>query len=74
MTPVIKYPDDSAIEDLSNSDSVYVAEVERFSNWCRDNFFDLNVKKTKEMLTDFRKAPAVIPDLFIAGVKAERVT
>ena len=44
MTPVIKYPDDSAIEDLSNSDSVYVAEVERFSNWCRDNSLDLNVK------------------------------
>ena len=46
-TPVIKYSDDSAIEDLSNSDSVYFAEVERFSNWCRDNSLDLKVKKTK---------------------------
>ena len=27
----------SAIEDLSNSDSVDFAEVERFSNWCRNN-------------------------------------
>ena len=36
-TPIIKYSDDSAMEDLSNSDSVYFAEVERFSNWCRDN-------------------------------------
>ena len=62
------------IIDLSNSDSVYFAEVERFSNWCRDNFLDLNVKKTKEMLIDFRKAPTVIPDLFIDGVKVERVT
>ena len=26
------------------------------------------------MLTDFRKAPAVISDLFIDGVKVERVT
>ena len=34
----------------------------------------LNVKKTKEMLIDFRKAPTVIPDLFIDGVKVERVT
>ena len=25
------------MEDLSNSDSVYFAEVERFNNWCRDN-------------------------------------
>ena len=45
-----------------------------FSNWCRDNSLDLNVKKTKEMLIDFRKVPTVIPDLFIDGVKVERVT
>ena len=30
--------------------------------------------KTKEMLIDFRKAPTVIQDLFIDGVKVERVT
>ena len=59
---------------ISNSDSVHFAEVERFSNWCRDSSLDLNVKKTKEMLTDFRKAPAVVPDFFIDGVKAERMT
>ena len=53
------------LEGLSNSDSVYFAEVERFSIWCRDNSLDLNVKKTKEMLIDFRKAPTIIPDLFI---------
>ena len=75
ITPIIKYSDDSAMEDLSNSDSVYYAEVERFSNLCRDNSLDLNVKKTKEMLIDFRKAPTMtIPDLFIDGVKVERVT
>ena len=50
------------------------SEVERFLNWCRDNSHDLNVKKTKEMLIDFRKAPTVIPDLFIGGMKVERVT
>ena len=72
--PVIKYSDDSAIEDLSNSDSVYFVEAERFSNRCRDNSLDLNVKKTKEMLIDFRKAPADIPDLFIDGEKVERVS
>ena len=56
-----------------NSDSFYFAEVERFSNWCRDNFLDLNVKKAKEMLTDVQKGPFVIPDLFIDGTKIERV-
>jgi len=69
-TPVIKYSDDSAMRDLSNSDHVYLAEVERFSSWCRNNFLDLNVKKTKEMLIDFKTAPTVvIPYLFIGGVK-----
>ena len=72
-TPIIKYSDNSAMEDFSKSDSVCFAEVERFSNWCRDNSLDLNVKKTKEMLIDFRKAPFVIPDLFIDDMKVERV-
>ena len=69
----MKCSDDSAVEDLLNSDSVDFAEVERFSNWCRDNSLDLNVKKTKEMLIDLQKAPSVIPDLFIDGTKIERV-
>ena len=34
----------------------------------------MNVKKTKEMPIDFRIARTVIPDLFIDGVKVERVT
>ena len=34
----------------------------------------VNVKKRKEMLIDFRKAPTVIPDFFIDDVKVERVT
>ena len=56
------------MEDLSNSDCVYLAEV------VTDNSLALNVKKTKEMLIDFRKAPTVIPDLLTDGVKVERVT
>ena len=34
----------------------------------------MNVKKTKEILTDFRKAPTAAPDLFIDDVKVERMT
>ena len=64
----------SAVEDLSNSDSVYFAEAERLSNWCIPLSLDLNVKKTKEMLTDSRKVPTVIPDLFTDGVKVKRAT
>ena len=62
------------MEDLSNSDSVCLVQAEMFSSWCMDNSLDLNVKKTKEMLIDFRIAETVIPDVFIDGVKAETAT
>ena len=39
-----------------------------------DSSLDLNVKKAKEMPSDFRKAPTVIPDVFIDGVKVETAT
>ena len=73
-TPLIKYSDDSALADLSNSDSTYFDEVGRFSNWCKDNYLDLNVEKTKEMVIDFRKNPTVVPSLFIDDVRVERVS
>ena len=50
----MKHSDHSAMDDLSNSHSVDFAEDERFNNWCRDNYIDFNVKKTKEMPIDFR--------------------
>lgn len=36
-TSIVKYSDDSALVDLSNSDSVYFSEVKRFSSWCKEN-------------------------------------
>jgi len=73
-TPLVKYSDDTALEDLSNSDHVYFEQVERFSSWCKENFLDLNVGKTKEMVIDFRKRLTAIPDLFINVMKVERMT
>ena len=51
----------------------YFNEVERFCAWRRTNYLDLNVKKTKELLIDFRKNHVPVPDLVIGGVKVERV-
>ena len=73
LTPVIKYSDDTAIQDLSNSHTTFIQQVEHFTDWCRENFLDLNVKKTKEMIVDFRREPSAIPDLFINNCKVERV-
>ena len=74
ITPFIKYSDDTALVDLSDSDTVYFDEVSRFNVWCKDNYLDLNVSKTKEMLIDFRKHGVSVPDLYIDGVKVERVS
>ena len=51
----------------------YFNEVERFCAWCRTNYLNLNVKKTKELLIDFRKNHVPVPDLVIVGVNVERV-
>ena len=72
-TPIVKYSDDTAIEDLSNSDSVYFSEVHKFSAWCKENYLDLNTDKTKEMVVDFQKNPPPAPDLIIDDVAVERV-
>nr|KAG5714401.1 hypothetical protein BaRGS_006847 [Batillaria attramentaria] len=51
----IKFADDTALVDLTNSDSEYQQEVDRFVLWCQDNCLKLNVSKTREMVIDFRK-------------------
>ena len=73
ITPVIKYSDDSAIEDLSNTDGVYFSAVRRFYTWCKENFLNLNILKTKEMFIDFRKTPPPVPYLEIYDKIVERV-
>ena len=63
----------TAIQDMSNCDDVYLHQVARFNSWCKDNYLDLNVVKTKEIVIDFRKNPLPVTDLEIDGVKVERV-
>ena len=72
-TIFIKYSDDTEIVDLSNSIPHYIEEVERFTTWCKDNFFDLKVKKIKELLIDFRKQPPAASPITIDGEIVERV-
>ena len=49
LSLLVKYSDDSAIVDLSNCHLSYVTEVTKFSEWCNDNFLELNVKKNKRI-------------------------
>ena len=55
---IFKYADDTAIVSLCvNKDVIYREEVNNFSTWCKDNFLELNVNKTKELIIDFSKTP-----------------
>ena len=50
---IVKYADDTVIIGLvSNEEDVttYIHEINHFVDWCDNNFLNLNVKKTKEMI------------------------
>ena len=55
------------------SHSHFCEEVDNLIRWCRDNYLELNVKKTKELVIDFRRNPETIPELVINGKKVARV-
>ena len=70
----IKYSDDTVIVDTTNSNNRIVGVMERFAEWCENNFLDLNPSKTKELLVDFRLDPPTPPPaLEINGQEIERV-
>jgi hypothetical protein len=49
---VIKYADDTVIVGLIENDdnTEYVKCIDFVSNWCKLNFLDLNINKTKEVI------------------------
>lgn len=72
---IIKYADDTVIigNINENNESMYKVVVNTFVNWCDDNHLELNVKKTKEMVIDFRrnsttKKPIHIKDEIVESV------
>ena len=70
-----KFADDKGLAGLITADqhTVYEQEVNRLVTWCDNNNLILNVKKTKEMLIDFRKNKQSPPPLKIKGEEVERV-
>ena len=72
-TPLIQYCSDSALQDRSNSHCRFLEEVDNLIRCCNDNYLNLNLKKTKGSMIDFRRNPETIPELVINGEKVERV-
>jgi hypothetical protein len=70
---VIKFSDDSALVDLSDSVASYEHSVSIFAEWCDTNFLELNVSKTKEMIVDYKRNKTDVAALHLKGQTVERV-
>lgn len=70
---LIKFADDTTIVGLisDNNEIAYRKEVQNLSAWCTDN--DLNIKKTKEIIIDYRRNKIKHNGLCINGKEVERV-
>jgi hypothetical protein len=76
---IVKYADDTVIvgllddSDDTNGNNCYIQEIDLFAEWCRNNFLDLNVKKTKEMVIDYRVKKELLEPIIINGGEVEVV-
>ena len=70
---IIKFSDDTALIDTSDSHTLYEQEVTNFAKWCEEHCLDLNVKKTKEMVIDLKRSTSDVEECMIKGEEVERV-
>ncbi len=72
---IVKYADDTVIvgllDDNPENEEKYRSEIESFVKWCDENYLNLNVKKTKEMVIDFRKKKSDLTPIVINGENVE---
>ena len=74
-TKLIKFADDSTIQGLikNSNEQSYFDFVQYFCNWCDEHYLLLNVKKTKEVIFDFRRNKVPIVPITIKGDVVEIV-
>ena len=67
------YADDKALLGLitENNHQIYETEIQKLVSWFDTNYLQLNTKKTKEMVIDFRKFQHDPPTLSINGEVVE---
>ncbi len=73
----IKFVDDTTVLGLinNNDETAYRNEVQHLALWCDNNSLVLNIKKTKEIIVDFRKTgECKHSPLTIGNSLVERVT
>uniref|UniRef100_A0A1A8LS20 Reverse transcriptase domain-containing protein n=3 Tax=Nothobranchius TaxID=28779 RepID=A0A1A8LS20_9TELE len=72
---LVKFSDDTVLMSLlSGSEINHGPALSDFVEWCDSNYLDLNVKKTKDMIIDFRRsAPPHLGSSIIHGEVVEVV-
>ena len=50
------------------------SQVNHFVDYCDENYLELNISKTKEMIVDFRRPSKSLPPILIKNVEVERVS
>lgn len=65
------FSDDSALTGfkLNGNDQYHREQVERFVTWCEDSYLNLNLSKTKEVITDFRMRKRVATPAIISRLR-----
>ena len=72
---IMKFADDTTVVGLitNNDKTAYKEEVKVLGVGCQENNLSLNVKKTKEMIVDFRKQQREHPPIHIERTAVEKV-
>ena len=72
---IIKFAHDTTVIGLitDNDETAYMEEVRELAVWCQDNNLSLNVRKTKELIVDYRKRRAEQAHINIDGAVVELV-
>eukprot|EP00061_Rhincodon_typus_P010870 g35477.t1 len=75
MNTIYKFADDTTVLGwISNNDkSKYRREIDALVTWSNENNLSLNVGKTKELITDFRKKGGEHAPIHIEGTEVERM-
>jgi hypothetical protein len=70
----VKFADDTTVLGLitKGDESAYREEVHRLTEWCSENNLSLNIKKTKELIIDYRKKQDTHTPIHINGETVER--
>ncbi len=73
---IIKFADDTTVVGLitRGDESAYREEIKKLIEWCTENNLALNIKKTKEVIIDFRRKQDVHSPLYINEETVERVS